>query len=118
MVPDSRNSPVAQTPVCRTEDGVTVAVRVSPRAKSSRIDGTVADADGRYAVKVAVTTVPEGGKANAAVIALLAKSWRVPKSSITIQSGAAAQQKILRIKGDASALKQCIEAGVTASGDG
>ena len=113
MAPDSRNSPVA-----RTEDGVTVAVRVSPRARSSRIDGTVADADGRCAVKVAVTTIPEGGKANAAVIALLAKAWLVPKSSITIQSGAAAQRKILRIKGDSNALKQRIEASVTGSGSG
>ena len=118
MTRDSQNSPVARTPVSRAKDGVTVAVRVSPRARSSRIDGTVADADGRYALKVAVTSVPEGGKANAAVIALLAKSWRVPKSSITIQSGAAAQRKILRIEGDAGALQQRIEASMTGGSDG
>ncbi|MDA1326316.1 MAG: DUF167 family protein [Proteobacteria bacterium] len=113
MRSDSQNSPVI-----RTEDGVTVAVRVSPGARSSRIGGTVADVDGRRALKVAVTTIPEGGKANAAVIALLAKSWRVPKSSITIQSGAAAQRKILRVKGDASDLKQRIEASMTEAGNG
>ena len=111
-MPDSPNSPVS-----RTNDGVTVAVRVTPKARSSRINGTVADADGRTAVKVAVTTIPEGGKANAAVIALLAKSWRVPKSTITIQSGATARRKILRIKGDAGALKQRIEASMTGAGD-
>jgi len=112
MAPVGRKSPVA-----KTDDGVTVAIRVSPRAKSSRIDGTVADADGRCAVKVAVTTVPEDGKANAAIIALLAKSWRVPKSSISIQSGAAARRKILRIKGDSGALKQRIEASMTGAGN-
>ena len=112
MMPDSRNSPVP-----RTEDGVTVAVRVSPRARSSRIGGIVADADGRCAVKIAVTTVPEGGKANKAFIVLLAKSWLVPKSSITIQSGATAQRKILRIKGDSSALKQRIEVSMAGAGD-
>ena len=95
-----------------------MAVRVTPKARSSRINGTVEDAGGRSAVKVAVTAVPEGGKANAAVIALLAKSWRVPKSSITIQTGAAAQRKILRIKGDAGALKQRIEASMTGAGNG
>lgn len=113
MTPSALNSPVTQT-----EDGVTVAVRVAAGARTSRIGGTVADADGRSAVKVAVTTVPEGGKANAAVIALLAKTWRVPKSSITIQSGAAAPQKIMRVKGDGGALKQRIEASVKDSGDG
>ena len=113
MKPDSGNSPVA-----RTEDGVTVAVRVSPGARSSRIGGTVADADGRRALKVAVTMIPEGGKADAAVIALLAKSWQVPKSSITIQSGTVAQRKILRVKGDGGDLKQRIEESMTEDGNG
>jgi len=113
MAPDSPNSPVSPT-----DNGVTVAVRVSPRARSSRIDGVVADADGHRAVKVAVTAVAEGGKANAAVIALLAKTWRVPKSVITIQSGATAPRKILRIAGDAGALKQIIEASIAETSDG
>jgi uncharacterized protein (TIGR00251 family) len=101
-----------------TKEGLTVAVRVSPGAKSSRIGGTVADADGHWALKIAVTSVPEGGKANAAVIALLSKSWRVPKSSITIQSGGAAKWKTLRIKGDSGDLKQRIEASMTGTGNG
>lgn len=109
----ANNALVTRTPISITEDGVTVAIRVSPRARSSRIDGTVADEKGNYAVKIAVTSVPEDGKANAAVIALLAKSWRIPKSSITIQSGAAARMKILRIKGDATALTQRIKENMT-----
>ena len=113
MAQDSRNTPVSQT-----KDGIIVAVRVSAGAKSSRINGTMADADGRCTLKVAVTTIPEGGKANAAVIALLAKAWLVPKRSITIQSGAAAHRKILRITGDSSALKQRIESSMKASGNG
>lgn len=112
-MPDSANGPVFQT-----DDGVTVALRVSPGARSARIGGTVADADGRLALKVAVTTVAEGGKANAAVVALLAKTWRVPKGSITIQSGAAARRKTLRIKGDGGALKRSIEASMKETGDG
>jgi len=73
----------------------------------------VADLDGR----IAVTTVPESGKANKAVITLLAKSWLVPKRCITIQSGATAQRKILRVKGDSSALKQHIEVSMAGAGD-
>jgi len=61
-----------------------VAVRVTAGARSSRINGTVADADGRTAVKVAVTTIPEGGKANAALIKLLAKAWRLPKGALKV----------------------------------
>ena len=112
MTPDSLNSPVS-----RTEDGVTLAVRISPGARSSRIDGIVVDADGRCGEKIAVTTVPEDGKANKAVITLLAKSWLVPKSSTTIQSGATAQQNISRIKGDSRALKQRIEVNMVGAGD-
>jgi hypothetical protein len=96
-------------PVTRTAHGVTVAVHVTPRARRQRIEGITIDADGRRAIKVAVTAVPEDGKANEAVIALLARAWRVPKSTIAVRSGAAARRKVLEISGDGTALKKRIE---------
>ena len=44
--------------------------------------------------------VPEKGKANKALIALIAKSLAVAKSSVSIASGDTSRKKILRIDGD------------------
>ena len=44
-----------------------------------------------------VTAPPEGGKANAAVVALVAKSLRVPRSSVSIIKGLTSRDKVLRI---------------------
>ena len=44
-----------------------------------------------------VTAPPEGGKANAAVVALVAKSLRVSPSSVSIVKGFASRDKVLRV---------------------
>lgn len=56
------------------------------------------------ALKVSVTAAPEGGKANMAVIDLLAAEWRVPKSTIQVVLGAAGRRKLLHLAGDPAAL--------------
>ena len=61
--------------------GVTVDLRVQPRARRAALD----PANG--ALKVQVTAPPEDGKANAAVIALLAEAWRLPRSSFDVIKG-------------------------------
>jgi uncharacterized protein (TIGR00251 family) len=58
------------------------------------------DAEGKAYLKARVTAVPEKGKANKALIALLAKSLRVAKSSVSLASGEMSRKKILRIDGD------------------
>jgi uncharacterized protein (TIGR00251 family) len=89
-------------------DGVRVRLRVQPRARRNRIDGLVAEADGGVAIKVAVTVPPEDGKANAAVIALLAKAWDLPKSAFTVVAGAADRRKIIHLQGDPARLMQAL----------
>ena len=54
--------------------------------------------------------VPDRGKANAAVIALLSKALGVPKSAISLVSGETARIKTLRITGDPAALAAALEA--------
>jgi uncharacterized protein (TIGR00251 family) len=73
---------------------VTVALRVQPRARRSTlgISGTT--------LKAAVTAPPEDGRANAAVIALLAESWRLPRSAFAVVKGAAARDKTISVAGD------------------
>ncbi len=86
-----------------------MALRVTPRAGRDRIDGMITDGEGRRALKVCVTAAPDEGQANAAVIALLAKAWRIPKSHLTIAHGAASRHKTVHIRGDGSALKQRLD---------
>ena len=50
-------------------------------------------------LKVSVTTAPEGGKANEAVIALMAREWGVAKSAISVVSGATDRRKLVEIRG-------------------
>jgi uncharacterized protein (TIGR00251 family) len=69
-------------------------IRVVPRAKRNSIE---IGSDGQ--VKVRVTAVPERGKANAAVIALLSKRFGVPKRDIEIVRGHTARDKTVRVEG-------------------
>ncbi len=56
------------------------------------------------ALKLAVAAQPDVVKAYHAVIALLAKAWRLPRSSLSIAAGAASRRKVLHIAGDGAAL--------------
>ncbi|TCP41409.1 DUF167 domain-containing protein [Rhodovulum marinum] len=73
--------------------GTEIALRVTPKASRNRI---VAE-DG--VLRVYVTVVPEDGKANAAVLKLLAKALGVPKSRLEIIRGHTARDKLVRVGG-------------------
>ena len=74
------------------QDGAEIAVRVTPKASRDRI--TVEDG----AIRVYVTTVPEDGKANAAVQKLLAKAMGVAKSRLVLVRGATSRDKVFRVE--------------------
>lgn len=74
----------------------TLRVKVTPKAKSERIRKT-ADADGSDLYKIYVTAAPEDGKANEAVLKLLAKNLGVSKSSLTIVRGLTNREKTIKI---------------------
>jgi hypothetical protein len=57
-------------------------------------------------LKVSLTAAAEGGKANAKLIRMLAKQWRVPQSRIVIAAGQRDRRKTLRIAGDSEDLLQ------------
>ncbi|MFC3569978.1 DUF167 domain-containing protein [Paracoccus sp. TOH] len=71
--------------------GAEIAVRVTPRASRNAVilDGGT--------IRVTVTTVPEDGKANAAVVKLLAKALGVAKSRLVLVRGATARDKLFRL---------------------
>jgi uncharacterized protein len=85
-------------------DGVRVALRVTPRAGRDEVRGVEVDAAGRGRLLVRVTSAPDAGEANRAVMKLLARRWRVPASALRLVSGAAARQKVLQLDGPAATL--------------
>src|SRR5581483_906142 len=71
--------------------GVSVALRVTPRGGRDDIDGIETLANGRTVLKIRVRALAEGGEANRAVTELLSKALRVPKAKVKILSGMTAQ---------------------------
>jgi uncharacterized protein (TIGR00251 family) len=80
--------------------GISVAVRVTPRGGRDDIDGLERLANGRIVVKVRVRAIAEGGEANRAVTELLAKALGVPKARVRILSGTTSRVKQIAVDGD------------------
>jgi uncharacterized protein YggU (UPF0235/DUF167 family) len=72
--------------------GSELTVRVTPKASRNAVS---VDEDGH--LKVNVTTVPEDGKATAAVVKLLAHALGVARSRLTLLRGATSRDKVFRI---------------------
>ena len=68
------------------------------------------DAAGRAFLKARVRAVPEDGKANAALLKLLARTIGVPKSAVTLVAGHTSRVKTLRLTGDAKRLATALNA--------
>ncbi len=96
-------------PFCTVETGaIVLAVKAAPKASRDAITGILETPQG-WALKVAVTAAPDRGKANAAVIELIADAFDVPKSAVTVIAGATDRSKLLRISGDPAALTRIAE---------
>lgn len=81
-----------------------LSVRLTPGAAREGISGRWTDAQGAQWLGARVRAVAEKGRANAALIALLAKGLDWPRSAISLESGDSNRLKRLRIKGGADAL--------------
>ena len=94
--------------------GISIALRVTPRAGRDDIDGIEQLSDGRSVLKVRVRAIADGGEANKAVLVLLAKSLGVPKASVRLLSGATSRLKQIAVDGDpvrlGEALRQLVQA--------
>ena len=91
----------ASSPVTAVADGVRLRLRVQPRARRNRVDGLVADADGKQALKIAVTAAPED---RARRMTLSSRCW--PRNCIWPNRrwrwlpGPTDRRKIIKLAGD------------------
>jgi uncharacterized protein YggU (UPF0235/DUF167 family) len=68
-------------------------VRVKPRSRTSAF---LRAADGTWSAQL--KSAPVDGKANAELVALVAKYFDVPRTAVTIKSGASGRQKWLTVE--------------------
>jgi uncharacterized protein (TIGR00251 family) len=88
--------------------GISVALRVTPRGGRDDIDGLETLANGRTVVKVRVRAIAEGGEANRAVTELLAKALGVPRARVRILSGTTSRLKQVAVDGDPTRLGESL----------
>jgi len=81
-------------PIQESEQGVTFAVRLHPRARKNAITGELGEA-----LKLSLTAPPVEGTANEACIEFFAKLLKVPRSSVSIAAGQTSRNKVIRVAG-------------------
>jgi uncharacterized protein (TIGR00251 family) len=91
-------------------DGISVALRVTPRGGRDDIDGIEVLANGRSVVKVRVRAIAEGGEANRAVTELLARVLGVRKSDVRVLSGTTSRHKQVAVDGNPKQLGEALRA--------
>nr|WP_072343424.1 DUF167 family protein [Devosia enhydra] len=94
-------------------DGLRLVLRVTPNAGADRIEAIETRDDGTCVLRVRVRAVPDRGRANAAVLALLAERLGLTRTSLAIVSGETARIKQVAITGDPTMLAERIMALVT-----
>jgi hypothetical protein len=79
-------------------EGVTLAVRAQPGAKKTAITGVYGEGPGAQ-LKIAVQAPPIEGRANQALIAFLAMTFSLPKSSVVLMGGELNRSKVFLLRG-------------------
>lgn len=72
-----------------------IQVKVKPNSRTSSLASS--DADGAWLAHL--KSPPVDGKANAELIALVARRFSCPRSAVSIKSGASGRMKLVRIEG-------------------
>jgi uncharacterized protein len=95
-------------------EGISIALRVTPRSGRDDIDGVETLGNGRSVVKVRVRAIADGGEANRAVTELLAKVLGVPKARVKILSGVTSRLKQVAVDGDPRILGETLRKAAAA----
>jgi len=87
-----------------TAGGLVIHLRVTPNAGLDRIEGIEVRDDGQAVLRLRVKAVPDKGKANAAVVALLAEALGIAKGKVGVIAGETARLKTVAVDGDSAEL--------------
>lgn len=79
---------------------IVLSVRLTPRSSVDRIETAEQAADGNWSLAARVRAVPEKGKANAALLTLLAETLDLPKSALELVGGSRSREKRVRVGAD------------------
>jgi uncharacterized protein len=88
------------SPVRTSRDGILIAIRLTPRAARDAVDGVK-----QGQLHARVRAVPEDGRANTALVQLVADEIGVPKSTVSVTAGKTSRLKTVLIAGDAKVLE-------------
>lgn len=84
-------------------------MRLSPKASRAGVAGVAVDAEGRAYVRLRVSAPAQDGRANAALLKLLAKEWGVARSRLRIVGGEHDRRKTIHLAGDPSDLSKKLQ---------
>jgi uncharacterized protein YggU (UPF0235/DUF167 family) len=105
---------MSERPWRRAQGGLRLDVRLTPRSSTDRLEGLQALSDGRQVLAARVRAAPENGRANDALLRLLARELGVPASACDLASGGKGRIKSVSLAGDPDALERRLEALCTA----
>jgi uncharacterized protein len=105
---------MSEAPWRASLEGVTVACRLTPKGGRDAIEGVATLAGGACVLLVRVRAVPEAGKANDALLRLMAARAGVPASHVRLAAGARSRLKSVAISGDPTALLARLQAPASA----
>lgn len=86
--------------------GLLLVLHIQPGASRTEVAGEHGDA-----LKVRLAAPPVDGKANACLIEFLAERLALPRSAVSLASGASSRRKTVRVEGlaEAQALQRLLE---------
>lgn len=76
---------------------ILLSLRLTPKSSRDGLEGPESLSDGRVVLKARVRAVPEDGKANEALLKLLAKAIGCPRTHLRLESGATSRIKVVRV---------------------
>jgi len=97
--------PDCSAALSQAKDGVYINIHAQPGARREALCGMHGDA-----LKIAVRQAPEGGKANAAIVAFMADALGLAKRQLEVTAGHTSRRKRLFVRGDAAQIAGRISA--------
>jgi len=94
----------AGEPFATHQQGVTVAIRLTPKSSRDAVEGVEVGAEGRPHLKARVRALPSDGAANDALVRLIAKWIGVPRRDVSVLSGTTSRGKVVLVRGDTTEL--------------